>query len=136
MPEPRRPFKYLADPVCITSLCLYTINRYVLKPRHIGGWFIHGYLNDVLCLPLFVPMILYLQHLIGLRKHAAYPRLWEIAQAWAAFALVFQVVLPRFPKTFTTAGDPWDMLAYLAGGIVAALYWRAASPNQGGRNDE
>ena len=117
------PFRYLADPLCIASLCIYTINRYVLKPHHIGSWFTHGYLNDVLCLPLFVPIPLYIQHIIGLRTHAAYPRPWEIFQSWAAFTLVFQVVIPRYPKMFITAGDPWDILAYFTGGIIAGVYW-------------
>jgi hypothetical protein len=120
-------FRYLADPVCTVSLCLYTLNRFVLKPHHIGGWFTHGYFNDVLCLPLFVPMILYVQHVIGLRKDFGYPRGWEIFQNWAAFTIVFQVVIPRFPKTFVSAGDPWDILAYLAGGIIAGMLWSAMS---------
>jgi hypothetical protein len=127
MGAPPHPFRYLADPVCIASLVLYTINRYILKPHHIGGWFTHGYLNDVLCLPLFVPMILYAQHIIGLRKHAEYPRIWELFQTWAVFTVVFQVVIPRFPKTFIAAGDPWDILAYFAGGIIAGIYWRIAA---------
>jgi hypothetical protein len=125
-----RPFRYLADPVCIASLVLYAINRFYLKPHHIGGWFTHGYLNDVLCLPLFVPMILRVQRLIGLRRHDGYPRGWEILQHWAAFSIVFQLILPRYPKTFTTAGDHWDMLAYATGGIMAWTCWRLAA--QGG----
>jgi len=138
MHNPPRPFRYLADPACITSLILYTLNRYLVKPHHIGGWFTHGYFNDVLCLPLFVPMILYAQHLIGLRRHARYPRIWEIFQIWASFVIVFQIVIPRFPKTFTTAGDPRDILAYLTGGIIAEFYWsraaRGKSKGSGGRN--
>jgi len=107
----------------MTALGWYALNRFVLKPNHIGGWFTHGYLNDVLCLPLFVPMILWVQHLVGLRRHAGYPRAWEILQGWAAFTLVFQMVIPRFPGTFITAGDPWDMVAYLGGGILAWGWW-------------
>lgn len=127
MGKPPRPFRYLADPVCISSLILYPINRFYLKPHHIGGWFTHGYLNDVLCLPLFVPMILYAQYVIGLRKHAAYPSAWEIFQNWLAFIFIFQVVIVRFPKTFIAAGDPWDILAYAAGGIIAGVYWSLAA---------
>jgi hypothetical protein len=123
----RRQFLYLADPSCIISLVLYTLNRYVLKPHHIGGWFTHGYFNDVLCLPLFVPMILYAQHLIGIRRHARFPQPWEILQNWAAFTIVFQVVIPKYPKTFVSAGDPYDILAYLAGGIIAGIYWSIAA---------
>jgi hypothetical protein len=72
-------------------------------------------------------MILYFQYLIGLRKHDDFPHVWEIFQNWAAFVIVFQVVIPRFPKTFTSAGDPRDILAYLAGGIIAGVYWSIAA---------
>jgi hypothetical protein len=126
MLDARPRFRYLADPVCIISLIIYPINRFILKPHHVGGWFTHGYLNDVLCLPLFVPMILYFEHLIGLRKHYGFPRAWEIFQNWAAFSIVFQLVIPRFPKTFITAGDPCDMLAYAIGGVIAGVYWGIA----------
>ncbi len=116
-------FAYFADPACIAALIIYPINRFILKPHHIGGWFTHGYLNDVLCLPLFVPVILYVQRLIRLRPHDGFPTPWEIFQAWAAFSIMFQVIIPRYPKTFTTAGDPYDMIAYLAGGLIAGWYW-------------
>jgi len=125
-----RAFRYIADPVCIVALILYAINRHILKPHHIGGWFTHGYLNDVLCLPLFVPMILYAQRLIGVRKHDGYPRAWEIFQHWAIFSIMFQVVIPRFPKTFISAGDPWDILAYFIGGTTAGWYWSVAAPRR------
>jgi hypothetical protein len=123
MRESSRSFGYIADPACVVSLVLYALNRYFLRPHHIGGSFTHGYFNDVLCLPLFVPMILYSQHLIGLRKHFGFPRPWEIFQNWLVFTVVFQVLIPRFPKTFIAAGDPYDILAYLAGGIIAGFYW-------------
>jgi hypothetical protein len=118
-----RQFRYLADPVCMAALALYAINRFYLKPHHIGGWFTHGYFNDVLCLPLFVPVILYVQHLAGVRRHRQFPRVWEVLQACAAFVLVFQVITPRFPQVFITAGDPYDILAYLAGGGIAWGCW-------------
>ena len=119
-------FRYLADPVFMASLIVYAVNRYVLKPRHIGGWFTHGYLNDVLCLPMFVPVILYIQRIIGLRKHDADPRVWEIAQQFIIFTIMFQVIIPRFPRTFNSAGDPYDIIAYFAGGVLAGAYWKRA----------
>ena len=139
IPESRQParrdslpgFRYLADPICIAALIIYPINRFVLKPHHIGGWFTHGYLNDVLCLPLFVPMILYFEHIIGLRKGRDFPRVWEIFQNFVAFTIVFQVITPRFPKTFITASDPWDILAYFIGGALAGWYWHVAKKKDG-----
>ncbi len=124
MDTDERRFQYFADPVCIGSLLVYPLNRFYFKPHHIGGWFTHGYLNDVICLPLFLPMILYVQRLLGLRRHDGHPRWWEIAQHWAIFSVVFEVVLPRFPGSFDTTADPWDVVAYAAGGAAAGLWWR------------
>ena len=125
-----RPFRYLADPLCIASLSLYTLNRFYLKPHHIGGWFTHGYLNDILCLPLFLPMILRAQTLLRLRPHNKPPQLWEILQHWLIFSLLFEVLLPRLPHTFDTTADPRDILAYLTGGLLAHAFWHrhAKSP--------
>jgi hypothetical protein len=122
-----RQFNYLTDPICIASLILYTINRFLLKPYRIGGWFTHGYLNDVLCLSLFVPIILYIQRIFGIRQHDRYPLAWEILQQWVIFSILFQAILPRFPKVFAGAGDPWDILAYFTGGLLAGIYWSAQS---------
>lgn len=120
---PHGRFGYLADPICIASLLIYVVNRWYWKPRHIGGWFTHGYLNDVLCLPLFLPMILRAQQILGLRRHDDYPRLWEVLQHWAIFSIVFEVIIPRFPSRFDSTADPFDVLAYLAGGLLAWAWW-------------
>jgi hypothetical protein len=118
-----RPFRYLADPVCVGSLVLFAINRFYWKPHHIGGWFTHGYLNDVLCLPLFLPIILRGQTVLRLRAHDGPPRMWEVLQHWIIFSVVFEVVLPRFPQTFDTIADPFDVVAYLVGGAIAYCCW-------------
>jgi hypothetical protein len=125
MKRGRYDFQYLGDPICIASLCIYVVNRFWLKPNHIGGWFTHGYLNDCLCLPLFVPIILWIQHLVGLRRHARFPNGWEIFQNLAVFTFVFQVVIPQFPKAFTAAGDRRDIIAYATGGLIAGMWWRS-----------
>jgi hypothetical protein len=122
--NPRDPsFRYFADPLCIASLAIYPINRWYLKPHHIGGWFTHGYLNDVICLPLFLPMILYLQRALDIRKHDSYPTLWEVLHNWLIFSIVFEVVIPRFPGMFTHTQDPYNVVAYLLGGLVAWGIW-------------
>ncbi len=116
-------FHYYTDPICIACLMIYPLNRWVLKPHHIGGWFTHGYLNDVICLPLFVPMILYAQRLIGLRRHDGYPRWWDILQHWAIFSIIFECIIPRMPHSFDSISDPWDVVAYLVGGVAAVWLW-------------
>ena len=127
MSDAARPFRYLADPVCLAAVALYVINRCVLKSHGWGGTITHGYVNDVLCLPLFLPGILYAQRLLRLRDHDCYPRAWEIVHHWAVFSLVFEVVTPRFPAVFRTTADVFDVAAYLVGGALAWCYWRVAA---------
>jgi hypothetical protein len=122
-PAPVRPFRYYADPVCVASLVAYALNRFVLKPNGVGGDFVRCYLNDLLCLPLFLPTILYVQRRLGLRRTDAFPRAWEVVQHWLVFAVVFEVVLPRYPTWFRTTADPLDAVAYLVGGLAALLIW-------------
>jgi len=120
----RGRFRYFADPICISAIIIYAVNRFLLKPHGIGGTFGSWYLNDVLCLPLFLPMILYVQRRIGLRTHDGPPRMWEVLQHWAIFSVVFEIILPRFPQYFRTVADPMDVMAYLIGGMFAWMWWR------------
>jgi hypothetical protein len=119
----QRGFRYVTDPICIACLLLYPLNRWYLKPHRIGGHFTVAFLNDTICLPLFLPMILYLQRRLGVRRHDGPPRLWEVLQHWAIFSVVFKAIMPRFPQVFRTSGDPWDMLAYIGGGLIAWAIW-------------
>jgi len=102
---------------------LYGTNRWVLK-SHVGGWFIHDYLNDVLCLPLFLPIILKVQAALGIRRHDGVPTALEVLHNWIVFSVVFELVLPRL-SMFASTADPWDSLAYLLGGFAAYAYWHS-----------
>ena len=117
------PFRYLADPVCVAGALLCVLNRFVLRPHDLGGSFVACYLNDVLCLPLFVPVSLYAQRLLRVRRHDAPPLAWEIAQHAVVFSIVFELIIPRLGDTFRSTADPLDALAYVAGGIVAGITW-------------
>lgn len=116
-------FRHFADPICIGSIVTYLIGRFILRPHQIGGTFTQGYLNDVLCLPLFLPMILGVQGLVRLRDHDGPPRIWEVLQHWVIFSVVFEIVLPLYPRYFRTTADPLDVVAYLAGGLAAWTFW-------------
>lgn len=120
--HPRR-FRFLADPVCLTALVVYAANRWLLKPWDLSGDFGRYYINDVLCLPMLLPMILFAQRRVGLRRTDTFPRPWEVLQHWAVFAVVFELVLPSFPGWFRSTPDPCDVLAYAVGGAAALLAW-------------
>jgi hypothetical protein len=119
-------FRYVLDPLCIESVLIYLVGRWYLRPQHIGGAFTQGYLNDVLCLPLFLPVILMGQRLIKLRNHDHPPKLWEMLQHWVIFSIVFEVIIPRYPAIWRSTADPLDVIAYLAGGLVGWIFWNRA----------
>lgn len=118
-----RAYRPFTDPVCLAAAALYALGRWYLKPHHLGGWFVHDYLNDLLCLPLFPPISLGVQRLLRLRRHDATPRLWEVLQHGLIFSVLFEVILPRYPHTFRTTADPWDAVAYFVGGLFAWVLW-------------
>ena len=121
-PQPTRRFGYLADPLFVFSLTLYCLCRWVLKPHHVGGWLVHDYLNDLLCLPLLVPIILRIQSQLRIRRHDRPPTVFELVHNWIVFSVVFELVIPRLPQ-FRSTADPWDVVAYLVGGLLGYVCW-------------
>jgi hypothetical protein len=105
------------------SCLLYTVNRWGLKPR-IHNAFLHGYFNDVLLIPCALPPLLFMQRLLHLRDNDDLPTAGEIALNVVVWSVLFEVLGPRI--TPRTTGDPWDAVAYAAGGSVAWLWWHRA----------
>ena len=103
-------------------MLLYCLGRWVLKPNHLGGWLVHDYFNDLLCLPLFVPIILRVQALLGIRQHDLPPTLFEVLHNWIVFSILYELVLPHL-SAFDSTADRWDAVMYLIGGLVAYAYW-------------
>ncbi|HWB54714.1 MAG TPA: hypothetical protein VG722_10995 [Tepidisphaeraceae bacterium] len=124
-----RPFRYIDDPICIVAMLVYLVNRCALKPEHIGGWLVHDYLNDLLCLPIFLPIILRLQSALGIRRHDLPPTLFELIHNWFIFSVLYYYVFPRL-SAFTSVADLWNSVAYLVGGVAAFVCWQLLYPSQ------
>jgi len=131
-----RPFLYLRDPLFIAASTAYLANRGLGK-RWTDGGFLHDHCNDLLLVAVCVPPLLWVLHRLGLRSGSAFPQGHEIAIPIAVIAVVFEVLLPGLPGVPCTA-DPWDVLAYAAGGIGAALFWEwhSRSSAAGGRESD
>jgi hypothetical protein len=113
-------FRYCADPLFLTCVALYAINRWLAKPFTDIPFF-HGYFNDLLLIPCALPPLLWLHRALGLRNHDAPPTLLEIAAHWFVWSIVCEWIGPAFlPRT----ADAWDVFAYAAGAITAALWWQ------------
>lgn len=118
------PFRYFRDPLWLAAVALYFLNRVLLKP-HVGAAFFRDHLNDLLCIPIWVPVMVWLMRRSGLRRHDAPPGAGEIVIPLVVWSAVFELWLPTVTLPGRPAvADPHDILWYAVGGCVAATYWR------------
>jgi len=110
--------------VFLTAVTLYVVNRWVIRPRT-DALFFHGYVNGLLLVPMFVPLLVSMTELAGLRPTDGPPTTVEIIVPLVIWSVAFEVVLPRsaFWGKYLYA-DPWDVVCYCAGAAIAATVWR------------
>ena len=122
------PFRYLRDPLFLFCVVLYFVNRLILKPHfHQGmiGDFVHGSLNDVICIPFWVPIMVWLMRKVRLRTTDAMPQPAEILIPLLLWSWLFELVLPfHGPFRRLAVCDPDDILCYTVGALIAARIWR------------
>jgi len=118
-----RPFRYIFDPLFIVCVALYALNRFVLK-AHFQLPFLHNHLNDLLCIPVWVPIGLLIKRAIRLRADDGPPAWSEIFIPVLLWGWIFEVYLPTngLGRSWCTP-DPGDITAYALGAIGAALFW-------------
>src|SRR5690349_16403516 len=116
-----RRFRYLHDPLFLACCVAYALNRWLIKP-HLHSGFLHSHFNDLLLIPCALPPILWLHRKLGLRAHDEAPTLLEIASHVVFWSVLFEWLGPKF-VAHTTA-DPLDVLAYLAGAMLAGVWWQ------------
>lgn len=118
------PFRYITDPLFLACLALYAVNRFVLKHIWHTG-FLHEHLNDLICIPFWVPIMLWIQRGVKLRPIPLRPQTHEVMIPLILWSFAFEVWLPAtdyFSRYCT--GDPDDLIAYTAGAAGAMLFWR------------
>ena len=118
-------FRYLRDPLFLTALGFYVLNRFVLKPLEgPHGGFFHAYANDLLCIPFCLPPCLWVYRAIGARDHDRLPTRFELFIHLAVWSVFFEVIAPRMGGPFAwMRSDPWDAVAYACGAGVAGVWW-------------
>ena len=117
-----RRFLYCRDPLFLIGCAAYALNRWMLK-RHLASRFLHGYFNDLWLILCALPPILWLHRRLRLRADDSYPQLSEIA---LHFAFWWVPVYVHRAEIYAAHG--WRSsrcAAYLAGAIVAAIWWRS-----------
>jgi hypothetical protein len=125
------PFRYLADPLFLGCVVLYFANRFLIK-RFVAGGFFHDHLNDLMCIPFWVPIMVFLMRKVGLRGDDAPPRADEILIPLVMWSAIFELYLPRvryFEHLATS--DCVDVLYYAIGALVASLVWQITYRDRG-----
>lgn len=117
------PFRYLRDPLFMFCLALYALNRWILKP-HFAWPFLHNSLNDVICIPFWLPLMLLSMRKSGARNNDAPPRAIEIVIPLLMWSWVFEIWLPNVAAFKGKAiADYHDILAYAIGAALSSLFW-------------
>jgi len=118
-------YRYVRDPLFVFCLLLYLLNRWVLKPLLPYGFF-QGYLNDCICIPFWIPLMLFGMRRLGLRRHDRPPTSYEIVVPLLVWSFVFELVVPRLGVFRGLAfSDHLDILCYASGALAACVFWRA-----------
>jgi hypothetical protein len=116
-------FRYWHDGLFLLSCSLYALNRWGIKPHFHHGFF-HDHFDDLLLMPCALPLLLWFQRKLGLRLHDRPPTWDELALYFAVWSILFEVIGPHLFRGAT--GDPYDVLSYVVGGILAGLWWHRA----------
>jgi hypothetical protein len=125
-----RGFGYLHDRLFIFSLSAYAFNRLVIRPHF--GWFLqahwhwlwpflHSHFDDLLMMPAALPVMLWLQRLLNVRRHDGPPGWGEMFAHLTIWSVMCKVAGPMYLHIGTA--DPWDVLFFAVGGIGACLWW-------------
>jgi len=118
-----KPYRYAFDPLCLASCFLYAVNPWCL-PLAWKGTFLRNHFNDLLLVPAALPLLLGLHRRLGLRKSDTPPAAGEVLLHWAVWSVAAEVVGPRLFARAT--GDAWAVVAYGAGALLSAAYWRVS----------
>jgi hypothetical protein len=95
----------------------------VFKPLSSVAFF-HNHLNDLLCVPFWVPIMLVGLRRLGLRTHDGRPNASEIIVPLIIWAAVFEIFLPTWgPLKDVAFADFRDVFFYTLGASIAAFFW-------------
>jgi len=117
-------FRYLADPLFLAAVVVYLVNRYVFEP-YIARSFFSSYVNDLICIPFCVPIMVWAMRVTRVRRHDLPPTPSEILIPLLVWSVAFELIFPTVgPLVGWTFADPNDILCYAVGACVAAMFWR------------
>lgn len=116
-------FAYLRDPLFVACFVVYWVHG-ALANHGMSTPLLRGYLNDVLCVPFWLPMMLWVARKLRIRSHDHSPDAVEIVVPLVVWSIVFEVVPLQEIWHVPAAADPFDVLAYCLGAMIAVAFWR------------
>ena len=117
-------FRYLLDPLFLACVGLYFFNKLLIKPN-CDFVFFHAWLNDIICIPIWIPVMLTGMKLTRLRLDDNPPNFIEIGIPLVLWSWWFEIYLPNLPiMGVHHYADPWDIVAYSSGAVFAYWFWR------------
>jgi len=115
-------FKYIFDPLFLFSITLYSINKCFFSGSENWNYaFCNYYLNDLLLVPVLVPIILFLSRILKFREYYSYPKYLEIVIPLVIWSVAFEIIGPFYFTKGTS--DPIDVLVYCIGGLISWIIW-------------
>ncbi len=128
-----KPFGYGRDGLCLGVLSLYALNRWVLKLVVVSS-FLGGQFNDVLLIPAALPLVLWVQRGLRIRKHDLPPSWGEIGLHFLVWSIVCEGIGPWWFHRGTS--DLLDVIAYAMGATAAGFWWHQPALGGGSGNEE
>ncbi len=117
-------FRYLKDPLFLAVVGVYLCNK-ALRISLGGTEFQNAYLNDLICVPFWVPVLLAVNKRLGLRSHDGPPEAYELLIPILVWSIAFEMVFPYSPTFGSHAvADPNDIPCYCLGGLASGIFWR------------
>ena len=115
-------FRYLFDPIFQIALLIYFINKYVFSVfDYFHSGFLAYYLNDLLLIPVVLPILLYLAEILNFRRSNGPPSFIEIIIPVTIWIISFELIGPHMFEMGTA--DIVDAFAYIVGATVSWWIW-------------
>ncbi|MCF7823687.1 MAG: hypothetical protein K9N35_05895 [Candidatus Marinimicrobia bacterium] len=115
-PHTDRSLKHLII-LAVLSAFTYVINRWIIMPQEWSPVFFRDYLGDILALPVYLPLSLYLSIKLEIVPGEFQLNPVHVLAAVILFSVIFEGIVPAIDATSTR--DPLDIFAYLIGGLIA-----------------
>ncbi|MCC9165345.1 magnesium citrate secondary transporter [Pontibacter harenae] len=106
--------KTLSHPVFLVCSFLFCLNR-LLEFNEVYLWPLYAYLDDLLCMPLSLSVVLVAERLYFKNNDFILANRY-IVWAVVLFAFFFELLLPLFSNKYTA--DVFDIVAYAVGAVV------------------